>query len=207
MEDIWLQFAKRLHALSTTGIAFTKEEYDRERYEEIQQIASQMMSLLADVPIERIHDLVTKHSKGYVTPKIDVRGAVFRDGRILLVQEKSDGLWTLPGGFADVGLTAAENVTKEIEEEAGIRTSAQRLYSLRHKSAGSYAPDVREFYKLFFICEPLNDADPSPGIETEQAQFFHQTEIPPLSTGRVIESDLHMAWRYRSQSSAAATFD
>ena len=181
--------------------------YDRERYEEIQSIATEMMSLIGQIPIERIHDLVTTHSKGYVTPKIDVRGAVFKDNKLLLVREMSDGLWSLPGGFADVGLSAAQNVVKEIEEEAGIKTSAHMLYSIRHKSKRKYSPDIRDFYKLFFLCEKLDEGEVVAGIETMEAKYFEQADTPALSTGRVSEEDIEMAWQFNSEELRQATFD
>jgi len=207
MESQWLNYAKRLQALSTTGIAFTKDQYDKERYEEILGISLEMMSIIGEIPIERIENLVTKHSKGYVTPKVDVRGAVFRNHKILLVQEKSDGLWSLPGGFADVGLSAAQNVEKEIKEEAGIRTRAKQIFSVRHKSKGTFDQDIRDFYKLYFICEEDSDREVSPGLETSQVGFFSQNEIPPLSTSRVIEEDLFLAWKFLNQDMNQTVFD
>lgn len=207
MENIWLKYAKRLQALSSTGLFFTKDEYDRERYEEILNISLEMMSLIGEIPIERIENLVTNHSKGYVTPKVDVRGAVFQDEKILLVKEKSDGRWTLPGGFAEVGLSPAQNIEKEIKEEAGIDTRAKRLFSIRHKPKRGYDQDIREFYKLFFICEKSNDELTNPGLETSEVKFFAKNEIPPLSTSRVIEEDLMLAWRFSELKIREAVFD
>lgn len=207
MESQWLNYAKRLQALSATGIAFTKDPFDKERYEEILGIALEMMSVIGEIPIERIENLVTKHSKGYVTPKVDVRGAVFRNNKILLVQEKSDGLWSLPGGFADVGLSAAQNVEKEIQEEAGIRTRAKQIFSVRHKSKGFFDPDIRDFYKLYFICEEDGNHEIGPGIETSQVRFFNKNEIPRLSTSRVIEEDLFLAWKFLNQDLNRTVFD
>lgn len=207
MEDIWVKYAKRLHALSSTGISYATDEFDKERYQEIQQISVEMMSLIGEVPIQRINELVSKSSIGYVTPKIDVRGAVFRDSKLLLVQEKSDGLWTLPGGFADVGKSAAENVVNEIREEAGIDTTATSLYSIRHKSKGAYDPDVRDFYKLFFICEDIGNHEIAPGSEITDARLFEQDEIPPLSTGRILEEDIELAWQFKTQVASPAMFD
>jgi NUDIX domain len=110
---------------------------------------------LGNIPIKRIEGLLSDFAKGYATPKIDVRGAVIEDGKVLLVRERSGGLWTLPGGFADVGLSATENVIKEIHEEAGIRTSVTSLYSVRHKAKQIYDPDIRDFYKMFFYAGVL----------------------------------------------------
>ena len=112
MENRWLAQAKRLQALASTGLHYAKEEFDRERYREIAGIANAMLADLGNVPITRIEGLVSEFAQGYATPKVDVRGALIEGGKILLVQEKTDGRWALPGGFADVGRSAAENVAK-----------------------------------------------------------------------------------------------
>jgi len=207
MEDSWLGIAKRLQSIAATGGEFTQDKYDRERYQEISELALTMLSNLGRVPIKTIDGLVGLKARGYDTPKIDVRGAIFRDNQILLVQEESDGLWTLPGGYADVGFSAAENVEKEVYEEAGIRVKAQQLFNVRHKAKGDFDPDVRDFYKLYFICEILNDQGLSPGTETLDARFFSKSEIPPLSKGRVIVEDLNMAWDFSTKEYAPALFD
>jgi len=157
MEDQWLGWAKRLEALSTTGQHFTKDPFDRERYKDI---ACAMMSAIGNVPLERIDDLVSDSAKGYVTPKVDVRGAVIQNGKVMLVREITDGLWTLPGGFADVGLSPSENIVKEVWEEAGVKVEVTGLYSIRHKAKRDYEPDLRDFYKLFFLCRQIDDLEP-----------------------------------------------
>ena len=207
MENIWLSYAKRLQSIAETGLAYAKDNYDKERYAEISGIATQMIATLGQVPIERIQNLISNFSKGYATPKVDVRGAVFKNNKILLVQEKSDNLWTLPGGFADVGFSAAENIEKEVKEEAGISVKAQRLYSIRHKAKGSFNQDARDFYKLYFICEQIDNSDLHPGLETMDAGYFDEEEIPPLSTGRVIEDDLKLAWLFHRNMVEYTYFD
>lgn len=207
MENIWLSYAKRLQSIAETGLAYAKDNYDRERYAEVSDIAIRMIASLGHVPIERIQNLVTNFSEGYATPKVDVRGAVFKNNRILLVKEKSDNLWTLPGGFADVGFSAAENIEKEIKEEAGISVKAQRLYSVRHKAKGSFKQDARDFYKLYFICGQIDNSDLHPGLETLDVAYFYEEAIPPLSTGRVIEEDLELAWRFHRDITGQTFFD
>ncbi|GAC14870.1 NUDIX hydrolase [Aliiglaciecola lipolytica] len=193
---IWLNHIKRLHAIAESGLAFSPEEFDRERFEEISHIAQQMMSDLASVPIEQISALVTPYHRRYVTPQIEVRGAVFKDNKILLVQEKSDHKWTLPGGYADVGLSAVQNLKKEIEEEANVLVSCARMVSLRHKASGDYDPDIREFYKLIFLCEAIEPIEQKPGMETCGAEFFALDQLPTLSTGRTIIRDIHDAFSF-----------
>ena len=207
MENIWLNYAKRLQSIAETGLVYTKDNYDRERYAEVSNIATRMISYLGNIPVERVQNLVSKHSKGYATPKIDVRGAVFKNNRILLVQEKSDNLWTLPGGFADVGFSAAENIEKEIKEEAGISVKANRVYSIRHKAKGNFDQDARDFYKLYFICDQIDNSDLHPGSEILSAGYFSKKEIPPLSTGRVLEEDLDLAWRFHRNTDEQTYFD
>ena len=207
MEDRWLQKAKRLHAIASTGLHFATSPFDRERYAEVAAIANEMLADLGNVPLERIDALIPDFARGYATPKVDVRGAVFRDDRVLLVQESMDRRWTLPGGYADVGFSAAQNVVKEVEEEAGLRVAVHRLYSVRHKARQPYDPDVREFYKLFFVCGRLDEDEPAPGHETLDAGFFALDALPPLSTHRVLESDIVAAFAARSDPSLPVLFD
>lgn len=193
LQPVWLSFAKRLHAIASTGEHFTSHVYDRERYAEIGVIANQMLASLADTPVERIPELFPAYGKGYATPQVDVRGAVIRDGKILLVREASDGRWTMPGGYAEVGLSLTQNVLKEIEEEAGIEARVVRLLGIRHKAAHAYKPDIRDFYKIFFLCECDRSALPQSGIETTDVGFFSLDSLPPLSTGRTIQKDIAVA--------------
>lgn len=207
MEDRWLTHAKRLQAIASTGLHFARDPYDRERYEEMAAIANAMLADLAGVPIERIENLVSDFARGYATPKVDVRGALIEDGRILLVRERSDRRWTLPGGFADVGLSAAENVAKEIEEEAGLRVDVRALYGVRHKAKQPYEPDARDFYKLFFLCDRDDAAAPRPGPETIDVGFFPPGGLPELSRARVTEADILAAFDFLDGKRAAALFD
>ena len=207
MEPQWLTFGKRLQAIASTGIHYSRDEFDRERYEEIAQIANEMLATLGNVPVERIEGLVSDFARGYATPKVDVRGAVIEDDSILLVRERSDGLWTLPGGFADVGLSPARNVEKEILEEAGLQVAARRLYGVRHKAGLGYPPDVRDFYKMFFLCDRNGYGDTRPGAETVEARFFAIDDMPPLSRARTIESDIAAAFAFSADAARPAFFD
>jgi ADP-ribose pyrophosphatase YjhB (NUDIX family) len=207
VEPVWVTYAKRLQAIALTGLHFCKDEFDRERYLEVAEIAAAMLADIGQVPIERITGLVSEFAKGYATPKVDVRGAVIEGDSILLVRERSDGLWTLPGGFADIGRSAAENVEKEILEEAGLRVKASRLYGIRHKAKRPYEVDARDFYKLFFLCSRGDDAEPLGGLETSDARFFGRSALPPLSRGRVIEEDIEAAFVHAEGGAQIAFFD
>ncbi|WP_110597677.1 NUDIX hydrolase [Salinicola lusitanus] len=198
MEDQWLAWAKRLAALADTGLHYCRDKFDRERYEEVAEISASMMSALGDIPIGHVN-LALGEGKGHVTPKIDVRAAIIDDGRILLVREKMDGRWTMPGGYAEVGLSAAENTIKEVWEEAGVKVEAKRLYAVRHKAKHAYPADVLDFYKLFFLCERLDAAPLDPGHEVHDAAYFSPTALPPLSEPRVIARDIEDAFAFHAQ--------
>jgi len=113
----------------------------------------------------------------------------------------------MPGGYADVGLSAMENVEKEVFEEANLKVRASHMISVRHKAKGDYAQDVRDFYKMFFLCELVEQAEPRPGMETAAAGYFDLKEIPALSEGRVIEEDIHQAWRFAQSDHKVTRFD
>jgi ADP-ribose pyrophosphatase YjhB (NUDIX family) len=197
MEDQWLSWAKKLQALGSTGAFFSTSEFDAERYQEITDIANAMLASLGRVPIERIAELIPDYAQGYVTPKIDVRAAIVRGSQVLLVQEKTDQLWTLPGGYADVGISAAANAEKEVREEACLNVVAKRLYGVFHKAKHEYAEDSRDFYKLYFLCQEADTTViPAPGLETMDARFFERHDLPALSEGRVIEKHLQLAFEY-----------
>ena len=195
----WLAWAKRLHAIAATGAFYSDargDAYDRERYDEIASIARDMLADVTRLPPDTLRVALGDYAERYVTPQVDVRGAVLRDDRVLLVKEKSDGRWTLPGGFAEVGHSPAENVEKEILEEANLATRAQALIGVRHKARHEYDADVRDFYKLFFLCEAIDGFEVAPGTETLDVGFFALDALPPLSTDRVLEKDLRAAFDY-----------
>jgi ADP-ribose pyrophosphatase YjhB (NUDIX family) len=207
LEHSWLAKAKKLAAIASTGLHFGESEFAHERYHEIHGIASAMLADLGEVSIKKIENLLGPTGTGYETPRVDVRGAVFRAGKILLVKEKLDGLWTLPGGYADVGISAADNIVKEVEEEANIAVRAGKLFAVVHKAAHEYDMDIRDFYKFYFLCEQKGDAEPTTGPETTAVGFFSLDNLPPLSTGRVIEKHIRLAAEHLNNPTLPTYFD
>lgn len=207
LEESWLARAKRLLALAQTGQHFTKDPFDNDRYEEIAHIARAMLADLGRVPVSQIDGLVPQPAVGYATPGIDIRAAIIRDGRILLVRERSDGKWAMPGGFADIGSSAAENIEREVWEEAGLRVRAKHLYALSHKARHPYPPDMRDFYKLFFLCDGFDDANPKAGMEVSDVGYFDPDALPELSEARNLMSDIRDAFRATSATNRASHFD
>ena len=208
MESSWLAFAKRIQSIADTGITFATDDFDKERYQELAGIANKMLADLGNVPIQQIQNLLGDLGQGYATPKVDVRGAVVNNNKILLVKEKTDGLWALPGGYADSGLSASQNIKKEISEEAQIEVAVTSLYAIKHKAQHDYDPDVREFYKLFFLCEQTDErVTPTPGMEVSDANFFALSALPLLSTGRTNLDDIETAFAASANKLTKVLFD
>jgi ADP-ribose pyrophosphatase YjhB (NUDIX family) len=207
MEDRWLSWVKRLQSIASTGRHFTQDAFDRERYDEIGAITAQMLVALADAPVDAIPSLPADFGTGYATPKVEVRAAVFDENKILLVRELTDGLWALPGGFADVGRSPRENIEKEVWEEAGLAVKATALYAVRHKAKHAYSPDTRDFYKLYFYCDRLDPRAPTPGSETSAVAYFPLDALPPLSRGRTIEEDIVAAAAFLQDPARITRFD
>lgn len=187
MTDQWLNWAQRLQAVAQIGLTFALNDFDRERFTQIQTIAAEMMAAGAGVNIEVINELYEPLA-GYATPKVDVRGVVFHQGKMLLVREKMDGgRWTLPGGWADVGEAPAMATVREIQEEAGYTTQAVKLLAL-YDRAKRHPPHIFSIYKVFFRCELLSEQQHLiANAETEETGWFSEAELPglELSIGRV----------------------
>ena len=208
MESNWLTYAKRIQSIADTGMTFAVDDFDKERYQELADISSKMLADLSNIPIGRIENLLGPLGQGHATPKVDVRGAVIANQKILLVKEKTDGLWSLPGGYADTGLSASENVIKELSEEAQIDVCVVTLYALKHKAKGGYDEDIRDFYKLFFLCECIDEnIEVQAGMEVSDAAFFAIDELPPLSTGRVNLHDIETAFAASAGQLTKVLFD
>jgi ADP-ribose pyrophosphatase YjhB (NUDIX family) len=207
MEPRWLQWSRQLQALSQTGLAFSKDRFDIERFKEIRRLAAEMMAAHCAVDAERIEALFAGQT-GYATPKVDVRGAAFREGRILLVRETSDeGRWTLPGGWADVNESPGECVVREVREEAGFDTAVQKLAAVYDRARHPHRPPYPfHIYKMFFLCEIIGGSA-STSLETSGVGFFAEDELPELSTSRVLAFQIHRMFEHRRDPALPTDFD
>jgi len=195
MERIFFERLKRIQALAEIGLEYCNLSYDKERYEEIQEICLELLSQLTDIPVAKIQPVI-QEKNGYKTPKVDVRAVVFNaEGQILLVQEKVDGCWSLPGGWADVGYTPRQVAEKECFEEAGLTVKASRLLAVMDKTAQQMPPEFEYVYKLFIRCEPLG-TQLATGSETDNVGWFDEFNLPELSKPRNIESQIKMMFGY-----------
>ena len=206
-EPDWLALARELQALAQNGLTFTENPYDVERYEQLLKAVATMLGHGFTVDPKDVHDVFAE-LRGYVTPQVDVRGAIFRGDTILMVQEKSDQRWTLPGGFCDVNLSSAENVLKEIREEANVEAEIKKLIGIydKRKHLPKASLQYRHIYKVFYLCEVI-DGEPSPGMETQAADFFPVTDLPPLSVGRIAETQILEAFAHHQDPTRMPYFE
>jgi ADP-ribose pyrophosphatase YjhB (NUDIX family) len=204
-EQRWLEWAKRLQAAAQNGLEYNTDPFNVERYTAIRAIALDMMATFSQVEHRVIEDLFDSQV-GHATPKIDVRGVVFQDEGILLVQERSDHRWSLPGGWADVYDTPSEATVREIFEESGYRTRAVKLLALLDRTRQGHPPIPFHAYKAFFLCE-IEAGEATPSIETAEVGFFREDDLPPLSLGRVNPRQIQRFFQHRDHPEWPADFD
>lgn len=205
MDLRWLEWGQQLQAIAQTGINYTDGVFDRERYKSIQSIAAQMLANYSNVEPSYVLDLFSREV-GYATPKVAIRGAVFCDDRILLVRERDDSLWTVPGGWADVGESPSEAIVREVFEESGYQTRAMKLLAVFDIRKHGHPPAQNHSYKLFFQCELLGGS-PSENIETDAVGFFSEDEIPQLSRKRVVPTQITRLFEHYRQPDLPTDFD
>ena len=206
MDPNWLRWSKELQAIAQNGLTFSQDVFDIERYQAVRRIASEMMATQSSLSGVAIAEIFGSEI-GYATPKVDVRGAVFRGDGILLVREKSDGRWSLPGGWADVNYSPSENLVREIEEEAGLTARVIKLVAVLDRSKHPHIPAYPyHVYKLFFLCE-AEDGAPQAGKETSETGFFRADSLPDISLGRVLPSQIERMFVHNRQRDLPAEFD
>lgn len=201
----FLDLSRRLLALSQTGLHFAAEEYDRERYREVADIAAKLLELQSNVGAGAV-SRAWFIEDGYATPKIDVRGAIFRGERVLMVRERADGKWTLPGGWADVNDTPSYAVLKEIEQESGFTARATKLAAVYDRNKHNHPAILFHAWKLFFLCE-LTGGEPRTSYETTAVEFFALDELPELSTGRATAAQIRRMYEHHLHPELPTEFD
>jgi ADP-ribose pyrophosphatase YjhB (NUDIX family) len=209
MEDklsyAWLDMAKRLQAIAQAGIEYSDNKYDIERYQQVRKLSVEIMHNFTGLKMNQLVDVFATE-KGYQTPKVDVRGVIFRSDKILMVKETIDGNWSVPGGWAEVGLTPFENVIKEVFEEAGLQILPVRILAVLDKKCHGHPPDLFHIYKIFVLCKEKGGVLHN-GMETSEVGFFGLHELPPLSTPRITEEEIQLLFEYSINPGKAAVCD
>jgi len=202
----WLDWAREIQSLAQTGLTYSKIEYDILRYRRLEEIAAEIVAAHTTLPTETILENF-RVQPGYATPKIDVRGAVIRDGKVLLVQERSDGGWTMPGGWGDVGEAPSAMVRREVWEESGFEVQVEKLVAVYDANR---VPGARmEFYhayKLIFLCA-ITGGEARPSNETSAVDFFDLEHLPPLSNYRTSRQMLEEVFAHFADPARPAAFD
>jgi ADP-ribose pyrophosphatase YjhB (NUDIX family) len=196
VEPEWLRWARELQAIAQIGLTYaTENHFDRERYGRVREIAAEIMAAGGRVEPGAVLDLTSREA-GYATPKVDVRGVVFREDRILLVREVADGRWTLPGGWADVNESPGESVVREVREESGFVTRPVKLLAVYDRSKHGHTPLFPfHVYKLFVLCA-ITGGHPATSRETSEVGFFAEDALPELSPSRVTPAQLRRLFEH-----------
>jgi ADP-ribose pyrophosphatase YjhB (NUDIX family) len=202
-----LNLAKRIKSIADTGLVYNTNEYDRERYAELLEISHELTGLLIDQPVEVIKNFYAPN-KDYPTPKVDIRGlALNKAGEILMVKEMADGKWTLPGGWADIGLSPSQVIEKEFREEAGLTVKATRLLAVFDKRCHPHPPQAFYVYKFALLCEVVGDIHLQKGFDILDAAFFPIDQLPELSEDRILRSQIELLYKKAAEPSSATYFD
>jgi ADP-ribose pyrophosphatase YjhB (NUDIX family) len=204
MNPKWLEWTRRLQAVAQTGLHFAGTHYEVERYSEVREIAAEMLAAGGGDP-QSFLELLGRDS-GYATPKVAVWAAAFRDHRILLVRNREDGCWSMPGGWADVGDTPSRAVEREICEESGFRARAVKVMAVYDRDRQGHSPLPWHVYKVFFLCEILG-GEPSESEETDGVGFFAEDDLPPLSAARLTRAQVARAFAHHRDSGLPTEFD
>lgn len=200
----WLEWAREIFSLSQAGLAYSKNEFDIERYKRLQEITAEMIESQSELAKESAFESFSMQA-GYATPKIDVRGAVIRDNKILLIQERMDGRWAMPGGWADLGNAPASVAEREVWEESGYEVKAEKVVAVL--DANRIEP--MEFYhafKIIFLCK-LTGGEPRISHETLAVDFFDLNNLPPLSLYRTNANMLREVFAHAQDPNRRTAFD
>lgn len=187
----WLQWAIELQSLAQAGLTYGKDAFDLERYERIREISAEMVSHMSDIPVEKVKNLFCNEI-GYQTPKLDTRSAIFEDGKILLVREKS-GRWSLPGGWCEVDLSIAENAVKETKEEAGLDVVVDRVLAIQDRAKHNLPVYAYGVCKVFVQCSVLGGQFEQ-NTETTECRYFAENELPELAAEKNNEEQIRMCF-------------
>lgn len=171
----WLEWAIEIQSLSQIGLTYTKDVYDRERYQRLREISAEMLAKKTEVSIEKVKDLFC-HETGYQTPKLDTRAAIFRNNKILLVHE-NNGTWSLPGGWCDVLESVKSNTEKEVREETGLNVKAVKIISIQDRNKHNKPVYAYGVCKIFVLCEVINGKFVE-NIETTEIRYFSLQDLP-----------------------------
>jgi ADP-ribose pyrophosphatase YjhB (NUDIX family) len=201
----WLRWTQRLQAIAQDGLTYSHDDYDLGRYEQLRELAAEMLAAHSTGTLEEAQDLLVLET-GPATPKVDVRAAVFDDDRILLVKEPDEAGWSVPGGWADVGESPSEAAVRETLEESGYRVRPVRLLAVYERDRHGHPPIAYHVYKLVYLCELLPE-ERLTDVDARGVSFFGEGEIPDLSVSRVTGAQISRFFEQQRDPSIPTDFD
>ena len=201
----WLEWAREIQAISQTGLHFNQNEFDIGRYRRLAEISSEIFESYSGLPAGDLLKIFLDQ-KGYATPKVDVRSAIFKNDQILLVREKADGGWSMPGGWADVNESPSAVAERETWEESGFFVKAKKLVGVFEANHGSQPIEVFHAFKVVFLCEITGGA-PRPSSETTDVGFFSESSLPDFSAQRTPPQVVREAFAHHRDPHRPAAFD
>ena len=192
----FVKYLQRMIAITDTGLTFTKDPFDRERYEDLRDLLSEMLNQASDLNSEEVAE-VLKPTSAYSTPLMDVRAWIVEDEKICLVRGQGENDWALPGGFGEVGYSPTENILKEIEEETGFEAKVERLLAVF--DTNRFQLQSKQYAKFVFECKLL-DGQFQENQEIADLQFFAIDQLPALSEKRITKEQIELLWQvYQGQ--------
>lgn len=201
----WLKWATEIQSIAQAGLTYSKDKYDLERFEQLKKISAEIISEYTEVEVEKVKDLLDME-EGYLTPKVDVRGAIIKEDKILLVKESIDGAWSMPGGWADINLSVSENIIKEAKEEAGVNVTPRKIIAILDRNKHNKPISIQSIYKIFVLCDFV-DGEFEKNTETEESSFFKLDELPSLSTARNTIEQIKMCFEACNKEVFETIFD
>ena len=187
----FVKYLQRMIAITDTGLTFTKDPFDRERYEDLRGLLSEMLNQASDLDAEEVAE-VLKPTSAYATPLMDVRAWIVEDEKICLVRGQGENDWALPGGFGEVSYSPTENILKEIEEETGFKAKVERLLAVF--DTNRFQLQSKQYTKFVFGCKLL-DGQFQENQEIADLQFFAIDQLPALSEKRITKEQIEILWQ------------
>lgn len=204
LKEPWLKWAMEIQSIAQIGLTYTKDEYDKERYEQLRNIASEMLSYKTDIPVDKVKNLFC-NEQGYQTPKLDTRAAIFKDDKILLVHEKN-GFWSLPGGWVDVLESIESNTIKEVKEEAGLDVVAKKVIAIQDRNKHNTPIYPYGVCKVFVECEVMG-GEFVENIETVEIGYFSLDNLPKLAEEKCTPKQVEMCFEAKNNKNWQVYFD
>jgi len=205
MKNNWLEIAIQMQSIAQSGLTYAKDQFDIERYKQLEELSLEAMKQITLEDKGLIRNLFANET-GYKTPKVGVRAIVFKDDKVLMVKEKIDGGWCIPGGWCDTGFSPKENLIKEVQEEAGIIVEPYRIAGILDKFFYKHPPSPYRTYMIFALCRIVS-GEISSGNETTDVGFFGKEELPELSPKRITPEQMEMVFEFLKNPAKEVVFN